>query len=307
MTKDAAPAAERIVPELPPEGQRLRLLIDTDAGTEIDDSYAIALALASPDRFEIEGFVATHFATKTLGRDGPDSIERSVEAVEAVLDAAGQAGKYPVVRGAHPMQYAAWPSEGEGVDFILDRAGAASPEDPLWVVGLGAATNLASAISKDPSIAPKVRFVFHARSPRSWPERSEQYNVKGDVTAARTLLVSPAPLVWFDTGTNLCRTMDETAERLAPLGELGRFLHEFRHRRTWYASPRKGFFDLADIAWMIRPELCREEVVDAPTMDHHLAFHHDGEHGRMRRVYEIDNDPTWELLYERLAAFAARA
>ena len=296
----SGPNPSRDVPELPAAGQRMRLLIDSDAANEIDDLYAIALAVASPERFAIEGFVATHFAASATGPDGPASTERSYQAIVEVLDAAGLSGRYPLKRGADPMQYVAWPSEGEGVDFILDRARAEGPSGPLWVVVLGAATNVASAISRDPSIAPRVRIVFHARSAHTWPDRSVQYNVKGDVTAARTLLQSPAPLVWFDTGTNLCRSFDQTARTVGATGKLGKYLHEFRRRRESFMRPDKGFFDLADIAWMLRPRLCREEIVPAPTMDHHLAFNHQKAHGPMRRVYEIDNDPTWALLCEAL-------
>jgi len=301
IESDSSPG--RLVPELPPAGERMRLLIDSDAGTEIDDLYAIALAVASPERFEIEGFVATHFATNTVGQDGPASIEKSYRAIVELLDVAGLAGRYRVTRGAHPMQYRAWPSEGEGVDFLLERARAGGPDRPLWVVVLGAATNIASAVAKDPGIAPNLRVVFHSRSAHTWPERSVQYNVKGDVTAARTLLESPAPLVWFDTGTHLCRSFDETARTVARTGTLGKYLHEFRRRREYFMRPDKGFFDMADIAWMLRPGLCRDEVVPAPTMDHHLEFDHTRAHGRMRRVYEIENDPTWDLLCERLRAF----
>ena len=294
---------QRIVPELPPVGEQLRLVIDTDAANEIDDLYVIALAVTSPERFEIEGFVATHFAASATGRRGPESTERSYEAVVELLGGAGLTGRYPIVRGAHPMQYLGWPSEGEGVDFLIGRAHAGRPEQPLWVIGLGAATNLASAISKDPSIAPKVRSVFHSRSPETWPERSVQYNVKGDVTAARTLLESAAPLVWFDTGTNLCRSFAETARTVASTGPLGRYLHESRRRNPQFMADSKGFFDLADIAWMMRPELCRDEVIPAPAMDHGLFFDHQQTRGRMRRVFEIANDPTWELLCEQLRRF----
>ena len=298
VKSDANP--ERLVPALPPTGQRMRLLIDSDAANEIDDLYAIALAVATPARFDIEGFVATHFAASAFGADGPASTQKSYDLILELLNIAGLANRYRVARGAEPMQYLNWPSQGEGVDLILERAHAGSADDPLWVVALGAATNLASAIAKDPSIASKVRFIFHARSPQTWPERSVQYNVKGDVWAARTLLQSPAPLVWFDTGTNLCRSFEQTAATVAPTGKVGAYLHEFRRRRENFMSPNKGFFDLADIAWMVRPDLCCEEVVPAPTMDPYLFFDHTRVHGRMRRVYEIVNDPTWDLLCERL-------
>ncbi len=52
---------ERKIPKIPPKGKRLRVIIDTDAKNEIDDIWAIALAILSPERFKIEGFVAGNF------------------------------------------------------------------------------------------------------------------------------------------------------------------------------------------------------------------------------------------------------
>jgi len=50
------------------------------------------------------------------------------------------------------MRYRYEQSESEGVDFIIEKAMQASKEDPLWVIGLGAATDIASAILKEPRI-----------------------------------------------------------------------------------------------------------------------------------------------------------
>jgi len=76
----------RLVPEPPPADQRVRLLIDSDAANEIDDLYAIALAVATPERFAIEGFVATHFAASAFGTDGPASTEKSYRLIGELLD-----------------------------------------------------------------------------------------------------------------------------------------------------------------------------------------------------------------------------
>ena len=64
----------RKVPQIPPKGQRIRVIIDTDAKNEIDDIWAIALVLLSPERFQIEGFVAANFDNV---RGGPRGIEAS--------------------------------------------------------------------------------------------------------------------------------------------------------------------------------------------------------------------------------------
>ncbi len=292
----ATPTTERIVPELPPTDQVHRLLIDTDAGTEIDDLYAIALALRSPDRFVIEGIVATHFAQNA----GRQSIEASYQTVQTLLELDGAAGQFPVARGGDPMRYIDEPSDSAGAQLIIERA-LADADQPLWVVGLGAATNLAAAIMLEPRIASNVRYVYHARSALTWPERSVQYNVAGDVHAARVLLSSDVPLAWFDTGQQLTCSMSVTEERLLPLGGLAGYLHEFRHRKPYYQREDKGFFDLADIAWMIDPSVCTNEVVDAPKMDYVMQFQHRQGHGQMLRVHQCQAEPIWDMFFQRMA------
>jgi len=295
---------DRIVPAPPPAGQRLRLIIDTDFANEIDDLYAAALALSAPDRFAIEGFVLTHFNNEN---GGPGSIEKSYSLFARFMEAAGYAGKYPMKRSAPPTMYYGYPSEGEGVDFIIERASAGSAEDPLWVVCLGAATNLASAILKEPAIKPKIRYVFHARSNHTWPERSVQFNVLGDIHAARTLLKEWAPLVWFDTGTQLKISMEHGAQYIASTGPMGKFIHEYRYKHPHYQTLDKGFFDMGDIAWLIDDSICKSETVYAPAMDPHMYFNHGAQNGKMLRVYDIDSNAAWNMLHERLRKYGANA
>jgi len=289
----------RRVPVLPPVEQRLRLMIDSDVAAEIDDLYAIALALASPDRFAIEGITATHFAADPGA--GPDSIEQSYELLRELLDVANAAGRFPIHRGGHPMQYVRTPSPSAGATALIERALAGDADDPLWVVCLGASTNVASALLQAPEIAARIVVVFHARSPKTWPTRTVQYNVRGDVLAAAALLASDVPLVWFDTGCHLSAPMALTAERLAPLNPLGAWLHDFRHRKDFFQDPDKGFFDVGDIAWMIQPGLAASDVVPAPALERDMRFDQARGNGDMLRVHDIEREATWALFFERLA------
>ena len=288
----------RVIPELPQDGQPIRLIIDTDAANEIDDLYAVALAAASSDRFKIEGFIATHFA-QVAGRE---SIQASYDLLHEMFAAGERTGQYTIVRGGDPMRYLTEPTDSDGARLIIERATTGGAEDPLWVVGLGAATNLASAVLLDADILPRVRYVFHARSEWSWPERSEQFNVGGDICAARVLLESRVPLVWFDTGQQLTCPMAVTEERLAPLGGMASFLHAYRHRHSSFQSSSKGFFDLGDIAWMIDPSVCTNTVCDAPHMDWKMAFSHRNDLGKMLRVTDAQPGPIWDMFFNRMSA-----
>ena len=70
----AADFNARQAPVIPPKDKRIRVIIDSDTRNEIDDIWAIALAILSPERFQIEGFVAANFDNQ---RGGPDGIEQS--------------------------------------------------------------------------------------------------------------------------------------------------------------------------------------------------------------------------------------
>jgi len=287
-------AAERSVPPFPPPEGKLRILIDADAACEVDDQYAIALALLSPERFHIEGFVGAHFGDS----GGPEGIEKSVAEINTVLAKAGLAGKYPVKRGSHPFRYSQVPEPSEGVDFIIDRAMDLAKSERLWVVSLGACTDLAAAWLKEPRIKDRIIAFWHGRT--QWPDKCWNFNAYNDIKAVRILFQSDLPLVLFDTGTDLVCPMEEARERIRPYGELGRYLYEIRFRSPGYQSPKKGFFDLGDIAALVNPSMAQFEVTHAPSVNWDMLYDHQKIHGRMVRVHSIDRDKTFALFEERL-------
>ncbi len=289
----------RRVPSIPPADQRLRVVIDSDAKNEIDDQYAIALALACPERFAIEGFVGANYDNSW---GGPGSVAKSVAEIELVLEKAGMRGRFPVLAGSDPMRYSREPSRSEGVDFIVERAMAATPDDPLWIVSLGSATNIASAWLARPEIADRVVAFWHGRT--HWPEKCANFNVYGDVRAARSLFASNLPFVLFDTGTYLRATMEETERRLAVHGELGRYLHEYRRARPHWMTDEKGFFDLGDIAALADPGVACWEETGCPEVGWDLTYRFTGEPGRMLRCYHIDRDATFDLLFRSMRVFS---
>jgi inosine-uridine nucleoside N-ribohydrolase len=197
------------------------------------------------------------------------------------------------------MRYQYEPSESEGVDFIIQRAMASTPDDPLWVVGLGAATDIASAYLKEPRIAERVRVFWHFRT--RWPKQCWNFNVIGDVRAARIVFHSDLAFVLFDTGTHLSCPM-AFSEQFVACGPLGKYLHEYRFGSEYYRDPNKGFFDLGDIAALIDPDLATWEVVDCPEVNWDLAYRHKKTKGKILRCYDIDRGGTMDLLYSRLQA-----
>jgi inosine-uridine nucleoside N-ribohydrolase len=285
----AVSAASRPAAPWPPPGP-VRIIIDADFANEVDDQYALALALGFPERFRIEGLIAAHFGDA----GGSGGIEKSWAEMHRVLEKAGRSGSVPTKRGLDPLQYRDRIRANEGVDFIIERAKSAAPDDLLWLVLLGPATDAAAALLKDPSIANRLVVFWHGRT--QWPVRAWNFNAYNDIRAVRTIFELPCRLILFDTGTYLRIPPAETERRFSPLGPLGAYLHEIRMRRPQYASPNKGFFDLGDIAAIADPSVARWEKVNAPGVDHDLRYDFRQNHGEIVRIYHVETEPVFGLL-----------
>ncbi|WP_147867842.1 nucleoside hydrolase [Stieleria maiorica] len=79
-------------------------------------------------------------------------------------------------------------------------------QGPLYVVGLGTATNIASAILLDPTIKDRIVVVWIGGHPYHF-DNALDFNLKQDVTAAQVLFNTDVPLVHIPAG--------EVAEKLA--------------------------------------------------------------------------------------------
>lgn len=286
--------SKRLLAPWPPPQGALRLIVDTDAGNEIDDQYALALALGSPERFHIEGIVAAHFGES----GGAQGMEKSYQEIQRVLETAGMAGKIPVKRGSDPLHYRDQAIHSDGVDFIVQQARTATPESPLWLVLLGPATDAAAALLKDPSIADRLVVFWHGRT--QWPVRCWNFNAYNDILAARLLFELPSRLVLFDTGEHLLIDPEEFVRRYGSAGPLGVYLGKIRYKNSYTRGAQKGIFDLGDIAALADPLIAPWEKVDAPAVLQDLQYDFSKNNGPIVRIYFIDTERTFDLLGDAL-------
>lgn len=291
----AKPDQRQPAPWPPPQGE-LRVIIDTDTANEVDDQWAIALALGFPERLKIEGFVAAHYGQ----RGGSKGITKSRTSLEATLTAAGMAGKFTLKNGSDPIVYRDRAPESEGVDWIIEKARTATPEKPLWLILLGPATDGAAALLKAPDIADKVIIFWHGRS--DWPEKCANFNATNDPLATQLLFELPCRFVLFDTGANLTMPMDESERRVGSAGSLGKFLHDIRKRSPYASRADKGMFDLGDIAALIHPAgTCQWEVAQAPSVRPDYRYDFKKTNGPLLRITTMDRDASFALLDQALA------
>ena len=235
-------------------GEPLRIILDTDLamgapGSDIDDGFALALALADPGlRVEL---------VTTVG--GNSDVVTSTRLTHELLEVLGRSD-VPVVQGA--------PAD-EGAAAEIARRVLAEPGE-LTLVAIGPLTNVAAALALDPAVAAALREVvvmggvyLEQTNVAAMPG---EYNFWCDPEAAQAVMESGAALrlVGLDV-TRRVRLSREDAQRLADGGSFGRLASE--HTLGWIefqerVKPREeieqgscALHDPLAVAVVTRPDL----------------------------------------------------
>ncbi len=197
---------------------KLRVLLDTDAFNEIDDQFFIAYSFFER-RLEIEGVTAAHY------RWEQGSVDESYHEIFRVLGLMGVKPKIPIVRGADKgMADEKTPLASPATDLIARLAMKADAR-PLYILAVGALTNVASALLLHPEIKPKVRVIWLGGFPPDG--RIVEFNAANDRAAVKMVFESGVDLTVVPTETCakfLTLPIEEARARLRHTNLLGQYL-----------------------------------------------------------------------------------
>jgi hypothetical protein len=262
--------------------------------------------LLRPDRLAVEGLYAAQFAGARAA-DPRAGVEASHAELERLLGLLGRPSAGLLHRGgARCMTGADDVVPSAALDDLVDRARTASPAEPLWVVALGAATDVASALVAAPDIRDRVVVVWLGGNPWHWPQAAE-YNVQGDRAAARVVLEARASLVHVPCRgvTELLAVTDAELDRhVRGRSALGDYLADTVTEATAGVPGRsKELWDLGAVAHLLDPACTRSLVRPSPVLpDGDGPWGHDPSRPPIRELRHVDRDRVLGDLYARLAA-----
>lgn len=120
-------------------------------------------------------------------------MEKSYHEIFKVLGLLGE--EVPVFRGSDLfLKDEETPIESEAAYEIIRLAEEHTPEHPLYVVTIGAVTNLASALLINPSITENIVIVFLGGHAHHYQDTIE-FNMYQDIAASRIVMSCGAPFV----------------------------------------------------------------------------------------------------------------
>ncbi len=239
-----------------------KVIIDTDIGDDIDDAFAIALALKSPE-LEILGISTTFGDT-----------EARAKIVDRILGEAGRTD-IPVLAGTptkttnvmNQKRYGegghfAKASHPDAADFILDQIRRYPGQ--ITLIAIGPLMNIGALIDKDPATFLKLKRVvmmggsIECGYGELWfcPQRGPdaEWNIINDIPSAKKLFLSGVPLYVMPLDSTQLK-LDETKRAYlfkqgTPLTDALTLLYHEWGQQT------PTLFDPVTVAYILDPKIC---------------------------------------------------
>ena len=296
---DPALRLERLAPPERP----VSIVLDTDTYNEIDDPFALAYALLSPERIRLEAIYAAPFQNPRS--TGPaNGMEKSYAEIFRVLDRVGAPAKGRVFRGSDRfLARPDTPVESEAVHNLVERALARPLDDPLYVVAIAAITNVASAILLEPRILERIVVVWLCGQPHDWPTTVE-FNLCQDVAASRLVFDCGVPLVHVpckNVAEHLRTTVPELERYVRGRGPLGDYLFEiFRDYVRDRPAASKPLWDVSAVAYCIDPAWVPTALVPSPRLTSDHTWARDPDRHPIRVATDVNRDAVFADLFGKL-------
>lgn len=245
-----------------------KVIVDMDIGDDIDDAFALALLLQSPE-IEIVG-ITTAWGDTAL----------RAQLLERMLRETGHS-QIPVAQGVRttgnpqPFTQARYAQRGkplpqvDAIGFMLEQI--KRQPGQITLLALGPLTNIGAAIDRDAATFGQLKqVVMMGGSVRSGYRKSQyvparpadkEYNIVSDIPAAQKLFTAGVPIVMMPVDSTQIR-LDEV-ERNALLGhgsavtdQLALLYHQWIDAYQPWSSNMPSLFDVVPVAWLLDPAVC---------------------------------------------------
>ena len=290
--------------------ERHKVILDSDLGSDIDDAFAVALLLASPE-IEIVGITLGHGQTDKRGRlacrllyeTGREDIPVALGRPTPLL--VGQ----PEFTEPDPRQFS-WaegfttvePIETPAADFIADQL-RRHPRQ-IALISVGPVSNLADLLQTDPEILQLAKRVYSMFGSfylgyGGSPVPSAEWNVRADIPSARILSSSTTEITYAGLDvTAFVKLKAEQRQALwsqrSPLTDALQALYRLWGRET------PILFDPVPIGMVLWPELFRTRAAHVRTTAEGFTVIDESRPPNSRVAMSIQTDEFLERLVDRL-------
>ena len=307
---------------LEPVSKKVHMVLDTDTKNEVDDQFALTYAcrLHALGNISLDAVYAAPFTHHPAPQAG-EGMEQSYEEIIKILNMINITDTDGFVFKGSDRFIGSEAVDSPAARDLCERAMSFSSDEPLYVVAIGAITNVASAILMKPEIIDKIVVVWLGGTEIHQPYASE-YNLEQDPAASRIILDCGVPLVQLPCRgvvNKFTTTVSELERFIDGKTEIGTYLTSLVRECDYGEATSRVIWDVTAVGYIVHPEWFDTALYHTPYLtempsvserfrvldcyeddNERLFWSHDTDRHFMRAVTGIDRDRLFFDLFSKI-------
>lgn len=246
--------------------EKINVILDTDTYNECDDQFALAYMLKSQDVFNIDAITIAPYSHKEYNETIQDGQEKSYSEVLKICNWLKFDTNDKVFKGSTDYITNKYDEENDGVNKIIEIA---LKNNKTYIMAIGAITNIALAIKKEPKIINKIEVIWLGGH-SLLQNNNLEFNFKQDIDAVKIVFNSKVNLTIIpckNVASNLITSIYELEHFLKGKNELCDYLCQRFYNDNYHGvKERRVIWDISAIAYLISKKWFEVKKISCPNI-----------------------------------------
>lgn len=281
------------------KSKKLKVILDTDTYNECDDQFALAYMLKSPDKFDVQAITVAPFSNKESQETIAEGTQKSYSEICKICKWLNFDITNKVFKGA--VNYLKDGNiNNDAVDKIIEIA---LLNDKTYIMAIGAITNVAMAILKEPKIVEKIEVVWLGGNSLLLDDNKE-FNFIQDVEAVKTVFESRVKLTIIPAkgvASNLMTSIYELEHYLKGKSKLCDYLCRIFYKDGYHKPhERRVIWDISVIAYLINEFWFESREINCPDINGDTSYEINTQNHKITMVNYINATSVYRDLFAKL-------
>ena len=279
---------------------RINIILDTDTYNECDDQFALSYLIKSKKLFNIEAITVAPYSHTKRDVKVIDGQELSYNEILKICNWLNFETNNKVFKGSMDYIQNGYDKINDAVNKIIEIA---LKNNKTYILGIGAITNIALAIKKEPKIVNKIEIIWLGGNELGYKDNLE-YNFRQDVEAVKIVFESKAKLTILpckNIVSELRIDINTLKKYLENKSELCKYLIERFYNDGYHGiQESRVIWDIAVIAYMINKNWFETKQISCPNIRKDTSYEVTDNRHSITFVTKLDRDKIYKDLFEKL-------
>ena len=279
--------------------KKKNVILDTDTYNEADDQFALSYLLKSQDIFNIEAITIAPYSHIKYNATVKEGQKLSYDEVLKICKFLKFNTTNKVFKGSTDYIQNGYNEDNAAVDKIIEVS---LKNDITYILAIGAITNVALAIKKEPKIIDKIEVIWLGGNDFSNKDNME-YNFRQDVEAVKIIFNSNVKLTVLpckDVVSDLKIDINTLKNNLNS-SELNNYLIKRFYNDGYHGyEEERVIWDISVIAYMINNKWFKTKRVITPFINDDISYKMTNVKNKIIFVTKLNRNKIYSDLFKKL-------